>query len=228
MAAFATTARAQTPAPATEKIFLNLNIGYQLADRSLSSESTKPIYDETARLTGQQDIGRGALLDLSLGVRVSGDIFVGVAASGFRNTQAAAFTARIPDPAVFDRFTTSTGSASGLRRTEVAVSPHVLWVAPLTDGIDISLAGGVAFFTVKQDVVGDFAIGGNNQVTTMIVNHQAKKVGPYAAIDFIYKLTDKYGAGINIRYAGAKVDIPSIGETNAGGLSIGGGVRLSF
>ena len=37
-----------------------------------------------------------------------------------------------------------------------------------------------------------------------------------------------FGAGVFIRYAGAKVDLPSVADLHVGGFHIGGGVRVRF
>ena len=62
-------AEAQVSSPATEKFFVNVNFGGQLASRTLSTTVSKTVYDEPATLTSAQLIKKGALVDLGAGYR---------------------------------------------------------------------------------------------------------------------------------------------------------------
>jgi hypothetical protein len=44
----------------------------------------------------------------------------------------------------------------------------------------------------------------------------------------IYNLKTRYAVGGYVRYAGAKVDLPSANDLNVGGMQAGGGIRLRF
>lgn len=225
----ASNARAQAPAPATEKFFLNVNVGGQVAARTLGTTVTKPVYDETATLMATQRIGKGAIIDFGGGYRIWEDVFVGVTISRFSNTQTAVFAATVPDPLVTDRPAATTGTVDDLNRTEVGVDPYVLWVTPLLDKLDVSAALGVAIIHVSQDVLGDMDVPVPTQtVNAIVTSESATGTGVYAAVDAIYHLTPRYGVGGFARYAGAKADLPSAGETNVGGFQVGGGIRLRF
>ena len=67
MAFCAAAAHAQSPAPSTEKFFLNVNLGGQLATRTINETATKTVYQETATLSSTQAIGRGVVFDFDLG-----------------------------------------------------------------------------------------------------------------------------------------------------------------
>lgn len=220
---------AQAAEPSTDKFFVNVNFGGQLADRALGVTVSKTIYEETATLTSTQDVNKGFLFDFGGGVRIWGDIFVGVVVSHFGDNESANYTASIPDPIFFNKPKTVTGTVSDLKRTEWATSPHVLWVFPLTDKMDISAALGIAIINLKTDLLSDFDVPAGTQTPNIVlVNESGTGVGPYAAVDFIYNLSGHYGVGGYVRYAGAKVDLPSSEGENVGGMQAGGGIRLRF
>ncbi len=135
----ARTANAQVASPATEKFFVNVSFGGQLASRTLETTTTKTIYEEPATLTSALEISKGALVDLSVGYRVYGDVYAGLAISHFADSGDATYTASVPDPVVFGRPRASTGTVADLERTELSFNPNITWVMPLTDKLDISL-----------------------------------------------------------------------------------------
>ena len=119
---------AQTPSPATDKFFLNVNVGGQLATRTINSVVTKTgVNEETATLSSTQPVGRGAVIDFAGGYRVRDDFFAGLLVSFFGNTETATTAASVPDPIFFNRPKLVTGSTSGLKRRETTIAPHVAW-----------------------------------------------------------------------------------------------------
>jgi hypothetical protein len=228
MALCAASVHAQTPTPSTEKFFLNVNLGGQLATRTINQVTSKPVYDETASLSSTQAIGRGVVFDFDGGYRVRQDFFAGLLVSTFSTSSSATTSASIPDPIFFNRPKTVTGSTSGLKRTEVAVAPHVTWSRTLTDNFDVNLSGGLAFIHVSQGVAGDFQVTPPQTVTILQTTQTKTGTGPFFQVDVIYNLKARWGLGYYLRYAGAKVDLPSVQNANIGGLQSGGGVRLRF
>jgi hypothetical protein len=228
MALCAASVYAQTPTPSTEKFFLNVNVGGQLATRTINQATSKSIYEETASLSSTSAIGRGVVFDFDGGYRVWQDFFAGLLVSTFSTSSSATTSASIPDPIFFNRPTTVTGSTSGLKRTEVAVAPHVTWSRPLTDNFDINFSGGLAFIHVSQDIAGDFQVTPPQNVTILQTTEKKNGTGPFVQIDVVYNLRGRLGVGYYLRYAGAKVDLPSVPDANIGGMQSGGGVRLRF
>lgn len=232
LAASASSASAQATSPATEKYFVNVNFGGQLANRTTITNVSKTVYDETATLDSTQPIGRGLVFDFGAGYRVWQDVYAGIVITRFSNTHSATYTASIPDPFFFSSIVppkTVNGITDELHRTEVGIDPHVLWVTPLRDKIDVAVALGVSIVKVKEDLLTDFTVpAGTQDVTPVLAAEKKTAAGLYAAVDFMYPLTPRYGVGAYVRYAGAKVTLPSAGESNAGGLMTGGGIRLKF
>jgi hypothetical protein len=228
LALCAASVHAQTPTPSTEPFFLNVNVGGQMATRTINAVARKTVFDETATLTSSQDIGKGLVVDFDGGYRVRRDFFAGLFVSFFNNSSDATTSASVPDPIFFNRPKTVTGSTSGLKRSEVAIAPHITWARPLTDNFDITFSGGIAFIRLSQDIVGNFDITPPQNVAILQTTEKANGVGPYAQVDLIYNLKSRYGVGGYVRYAGASVDLPSQAGTNVGGMQAGGGARLRF
>jgi len=229
MALCAISAHAQSPTPSTDKFFLNVNVGGELATRTIGQTSTQTVYEETASLTSSQPIGRGVVLDFDGGYRVREDFFAGLLVSTFGTSSDASTSASVPDPVFFNRPKTITGSTSGLKRSEVAVAPHITWTRPLTDNFDINFSGGIAFIHVSQDVVSNFQVIVPTQNVTILQAKETKTgTGPFAQIDVVYNLKANLGVGYYLRYAGAKVNFSTVSNANVGGMQSGGGVRLRF
>jgi hypothetical protein len=228
MALCAASVHAQSPAPSTEKFFLNVNLGGQLATRTLNETASKTVYQETATLSSTQAIGRGVVFDFNGGYRVREDFFAGLLVSTFSTSSSATTSASIPDPVFFNRPKTVTGSTTGLKRTEVAVAPHVTWSRTLTDNFDVNFSGGVAIIHVSQDVAGDFNVTPPQSVAIVQTRESKSGAGPFAQVDIIYNVKGRWGVGYYVRYAGAKVDFTSVPGANIGGMQSGGGVRIRF
>ncbi len=225
----ANAAHAQVASPATEKFFVNVNFGGQLSSRTLETATTKTIYDEPATLASALEIGKGGLFDVGVGYRITGDIYVGLAISRFADSGDATYTASIPDPVVFGRPKTSTGTEPDLSRTEVSFNPNVTWVMPLTDKLDISVGVGVAIIQLTQELASDFSVPvGTQDVIPIIREEKGTATGFYGSADVIYNLAARYGVGGFVRYSGGKADLDSAPDQSVGGIQVGGGIRLRF
>jgi len=47
-------------------------------------------------------------------------------------------------------------------------------------------------------------------------------------VDLNYRMNDRYSLGGFVRYAGGKVDLPSVSDLKIGGVQVAGGVRIRF
>jgi hypothetical protein len=117
MALCAASADAQSPTPATEKFFANVNFGGELATRTLNTSASKIVYAETATLVSTQPVTRGLVIDFGGGYRVWGDVFAGITISHFGDTETASTVANIPDPIFFNRPKTISGTTTDLKRS---------------------------------------------------------------------------------------------------------------
>lgn len=231
MLAGASTASAQSPAPATQKIYVNANVGGQLASRTYGPGTfSQTVYEETASLETSTPIGTGPVFDIGAGYRVASNLFVGVTVSSFSTTSTATTTAQVPNPLFFNRFATVTGSASDLKHRETAILPQLVYSRALTDKIDVNLGVGPSIIRVSQDVVDNFTVPTGTQNTNLASSTVTKSgIGLHGTLDLVYNLAQHWGLGGYVRYAGAKVELPGIDDkVNVGGMQAGGGIRLRF
>lgn len=220
---------AQVSSPATEKLYLNVNVGGQLASRTLQNSASLPIYDETATLSATQPVSKGTVYDVGVGYRVWRDLYAGVVVSSFTTQGDATYTASVPDPLFFNRPKTTTGSATGLKHSEVGINPNVTWARTLTDKINLAIGLGASITKVKQELITGFSVKtGTPEVTVNPGEESGTAKGVYAAVDLIYNLKPMYGVGGFVRYSGGTVNLPSAPDLNVGGLQVGGGIRLRF
>ena len=229
--AAATPAFAQAPSPATTKFFVNANVGGQLASRTIDSATTKTVYEEPARLDASYPIGAGVLFDVGAGYRVFGDVYVGLTVSMFSKTGAATTLSDIPDPVRFDRIKLDiAGSATGLKHSERAIMPQIIWAYPLTGKLDVAAGIGPAFIRLSQDVISDFTVANRTQnVTPVIETQKGSGTGIAATVDVTYGITDRIGVGGFARFAPAKVKLDATTDkVNVGGMQAGAGIRLRF
>src|SRR6266566_2453573 len=99
-------ASAQTPQvpPAPPSMgFLNVNIGGQIASRSVDVNGSTPLYGETLTITTSQSVGSGALFDISGGYRVWRSVSAAIGFSNFSKSSDASGTASIPNPLIFSQ-----------------------------------------------------------------------------------------------------------------------------
>ena len=98
--------------------------------------------------------------------------------------------------------------------------------------------GGPTFFTVKQGVVTDitftesypYDVATYRAATTAAGS--ASKMGFNAGGDLAFFFTRQLGLGATVQFAGTTVKMPAAGggeqDIKAGGLNVGGGLRLRF
>jgi hypothetical protein len=221
-------ASAQVPAAPPSMGFVNINVGAQAASRSVEVNQTFPLYGETARVTTSASVGSGALFDISGGYNVWGPVTAAIGFSNFSKSNDATGTASIPDPLATNRPATVQVSQTGLHHSERAVHLQALWLFPVTNEFDVTVALGPTIFSVTQEITSVTVPPGTQTVVPSVASESKTTVGANFQVDGNYMVTRRFGAGVFIRYAGAKVDLPSVADLHVGGFHIGGGLRVRF
>jgi opacity protein-like surface antigen len=223
-------ASAQAPSPSTSKFFVFVNVGGQLQSRTLDTSSSQSLYDETATLRASLPIGKGVVPDFGGGYRVWGNVFVGLTVSFFNDTGDASYTASIPDPLLFDKPKTVTGTQTGLKHSEVAYLPELIYARPVTDKMDVVGKIGPAIINLSQDSISSFTVpAGTQDLIINTASQSATGTGINVSIGVNYNLTDRYAVGGYFRYAGASVQLDGVADKqDVGGSQIGAGLRVNF
>jgi len=225
--AHAVTAQVQ-PAP-LERGFLNINGGTQPATRSFVAESSFPIYQETARISAAGHVGNGPIFDINGGWNVGHDVSVGIGFTSFSDKDASAVTAVIPHPLVVNFPRTVEATVEDLKHSERAVYLQLVYRVPVTAKIDAAFNIGPTFIKAKQELVTTATVPAGTQNATPVVEEQSKRAtGVIVGFDGSYMFTPMIGAGLFIRYAGAKVDLDSVPDLKVGGFQAGLGARVRF
>lgn len=236
MAAVSSEARAQTQPPPANLGFVNVNFGTQPSGRSIGRSDSFPVYGETATLTTAQENSGGALFDITGGYRfqptiagIRPNLAAAIGFSNFSDTSASEVVATVPNPLFFDLPRTVNTSVTGLHHSERGVHLQAVWFYPVTNQIDVSVSLGPSFIRVSQDLVSTVTIpAGTQNATPVVVTEKKTGVGVNIGLDGSYLFTRNLGAGVFIRYAGAKVDLPSAPDLRVGGFQAGVGARLRF
>lgn len=232
---------AQTP-QWTDRGFVFGNFVFQIqSNKTVTTSATPTVYDEKASIEAAQIIkGQGATFDLGGGVRVAGNLAIGMAYSQLSTEGEAALSAKVPHPLVYDLPRTATGTATGLTHKEQQIHVFAMWMIPATDALHIGVYGGPTFFQLKQDIVGlgnpPFTeVGSPYTAVTMNATQSqvsASKVGFNVGGDVMFKFSKNFGAGGFARYSTAKVPVTPTGGTEVqitvGGMQVGGGLRIFF
>jgi hypothetical protein len=195
-------------------------------------------YLEPTSITTDQAGARVPFVDAGLAIGVIGNLGVSVAVSNLSTRDDIPVAAGIPHPFHFDRPRPITGLAFGVRRAEVGVHTDLVYLAAVSDRIEIMFQGGATFFQVKQDLVSDvtfseaypFDTARFSRASTVQVT--ASKVGYNTGVDISWRMSRRWGIGGLVRYSRARVPFELDGVTAAtvdiGGLQAAGGVRFAF
>ena len=234
MAAIASEARAQTQPPPATLGFVNVNFGTQPSSRTIGRSNSFPVYGETATLTTTQENGDGGIFDITAGYRFGPDLYgpnlgVAVGFSNFSNLSDSGVVVTVPDPLIFDRPRTVNTSVADLQHNERGIHLSAVWFMPITNQFDVAFSAGPSFIRVSQDLVSSVTIPPGTQNASPVVATEKKTgVGVNIGVDGSYLFTRNFGAGVFLRYAGAKVDLPSAPDLKVGGFQIGIGARIRF
>jgi hypothetical protein len=228
IAAAAADASAQTQPPPANLGFVNVNFGGQPGSHDVSTSQSFPLYGETATFATAQENGSGALFDITAGYKIRPSFGAAIGFSNFSNSSEATVATSIPDPLIFERPRAATSIVPDLEHSERGIHLQAVWFVPVTEKIDVALSAGPSFFMVKQDVV-SMTVPAGTQTTNFTATTEKKTgIGANIGVDGTYLVTRNFGAGVFLRYAGAKVDLPTVADLGVGGFQAGAGVRVRF
>ena len=132
------------------------DVGIQTTVNRRADKVNFDFFAETGRLTAVQDLGPGAVFNVSLSPRLWGRFGIGTTVSYVQTTSTATLDAQAPHPFFFEFPRSVTGSAGGLTHRELAIhvqgqyriasrGPAVVAALPRTNTLrDQARAGGRA------------------------------------------------------------------------------------
>lgn len=218
--------------------YIEVDGGAQASSSDFSSTVPFTLHGEDATFDATYTIKTGAIFAGRAGVRIWKNLAAGVGVTFFSKSGEAQIKGRLPHPFFFSKFREVTGTASGLTREEIAVSPEVSWLVVLSKKMDMMLFAGPAFFTLKQNLatklqfteVYPFDTATFTGVESNTVSQSV--VGFTAGADVSYLFSKSFGIGGTIRFARASAQLSPAGgpkaSINPGGVQAGVGLRLRF
>ena len=221
----------------TNRARVSINAGGQFGGESFTTTATKPVYVENAVFTTTYAGPTGPMFDGGVAARLKGNFGVGVAVSWFKGKDEGAVTGTVPHPFLFNTPRPINGTASGLERNELATHIQAVYVIP-RGKLDVAIAGGPSWFSVKQDLVTDviyaetypYDVATFTSATTNRVTKSA--VGYNVGVDVGVRFSATFGVGGLVRFTRAPTDLSAANgvavRVDAGGVQVGGGFRVYF
>jgi hypothetical protein len=223
-------ARALAQTAEGRRVFVNVNVGVQLSDRSISTTDSFPLYDEEATVAATLPLSGGALFDIGGGYEVMDKVFAGIAISSFGDEGDSTVNAAIPDLLIFDNPANVTLTAPRLSRREVGTHLHVGYLLPpVMDDLDVVAFIGPSFIRLKQEFVTTVAVAPNTQdASAVVVEQSGTGAGFNIGVDGTYTIRPNLGIGLFLRYVRASVDLEALPDAKASSVQLGVGARLRF
>lgn len=230
-------ARGTTPPRATAPtaaghVIISANASYLAASHTFDDTRTFDVNAETASFTTDYTVEARVGVDAGAFVRVWRNLAVGGAFTSYEDDRDLAIEGSIPHPLLFNHPRSIEGTAPGTRE-ETAFHLDVAWIVPVNKQLQVVVFGGPSFFTVKQSVVTGIHYDEQYPYDTATFRgadvdlEEEQKTGFNVGADVGYYFTKNVGVGGVLRYSATKVTF-SLGEVDAGGLMVGGGLRLRF
>jgi len=230
-------ARGTTPAhPSTatvrERVIVSINASYLTASRTFKDTRTFDLYAEQGSFTTSYDVEASLGVDAGAFVRVWHNLAVGGAFTSHKDDRDLAIEGSVPHPLLFNHPRAVEGTAPGTHE-ETAFHLEVAYIVPVNKQLQVVVFGGPSFFTVKQSVVTGISYDEDYpyDVATFsgadVDTEEEQKTGFNIGFDVGYYFTRNVGVGGIVRFSPVKVTF-SLGEVDAGGAMVGGGLRLRF
>jgi hypothetical protein len=222
-----------------DRFFISVNGMFQSAGQDFDETVTFVENAENGTFSTDYDVKSGPAFDVSAGALVWRSLALGVGVSRFSKNTPITLTGSVPHPFFFNRSRSISGEVGGLKREELAVHIQARAMFTPKPKIQAMVFGGPSFFSVTQGIVNDFEISEAYPYDTatfsrgLTTTADESKVGFNVGADVGYFFTRQVGVGGSVQWAGTTIEVPASGGTGtfdvkAGGLQVGGGLRLRF
>ncbi len=218
----------------TERVIVSINASYLTASRTFDDSRTFTINGdpETATFSSDYSVEPSVGVDVSAFVRVWKGLAAGVAFTSYSDSRDIEIEASLPHPLKFNSPRVMTGTTSG-DHEETAAHLQVAYILPVGKKMSAVIFGGPSFFTVKQSVVtavqrrDEYPYDEVTFTGATVETEEESKTGFNVGADVAYYFTKNIGVGGIVRFAQSTATF-SLGDVDAGGALVGGGVRLRF
>jgi hypothetical protein len=233
-----------------ERAWIDVNFGSATAGTdAFAMNASTEIDEEQADFGAHFNLPRGASFDFGGGFMFMPAVGIGVSFSGTAHEDVVDLSARIPHPIFFNTFANDNAETDDLlQRTESGVHIHAMLVPVQTDRFRLRVFGGPSYLRVEQDTITDirysqtytfFPATNRIEITGSDIERlEANAWGFHAGGDASFFFTRVFGVGGFVRYSKANIDLENTIATaldqdevvriKAGGIQLGGGLRLKF
>jgi hypothetical protein len=221
----------------TERIWISVSGGVQLAGSGFDDSFELPLHTETERVNVDYPMKSGPVIDARGGYRVWRRFTVGAGVTRYSQRADARVEAQLPHPFFDNQFRDVEGTTSTLRAETTA---HVLlgWMLPLSDRMRLVLTAGPSFMNVEQTLVTDVNYSetypyDSAEFTGASTRRSSRSAtGFNAGADLTWMFSRRVGAGALAQITRARARLsPGEGRSitvDAGGVQFAGGLRLFF
>lgn len=226
------TPRRTAPATLAERAIVSINASYLTATRAFRDTQTFDLYAEQGSFTTDYTVEARVGVDAGAFVRIWRNLAAGVAFTTHKDERDQTIAGSVPHPLLFNRPRPIAGTAPGTRE-ETAVHLQIAYVVSAGKKMQVVVFGGPSFFTVKQSVVTAITFDDEYPYDEATFSRadvdleKENKTGFHVGADVGYYFTKNLGVGGIVRISQTKVTF-SLGEVDAGGAMVGGGLRLRF
>jgi hypothetical protein len=229
------TAAAQTW---SERVHISVNGAFQPTANDFSDRFEFERNLETGSTEVDYPVQGGFIFDAGGGVRLWKNLAAGAAVSFFTRDDVATTTSSFPHPFFFNQPREVTGEATGVKRSETAVHVQAMYLVNPGGRLRLVLSWGPTFFSVEHDLVTEvtiteaFPFDTAEFASAQTSREKGSVVAFNVGADVMWMLGRSFGVGGLVRFSRASVDLDAPGNrtiaVDAGGVYVGGGIRLLF
>jgi hypothetical protein len=226
--------QAQVVQPWEDRGYVNVSGGVQPTGRTHVATGDFDLYDETGTFDATLKTGSAAIVDISTGVRIWDNALVGVSYTRYSDKVGTLVNAQVPNPLLVNAFAAASADVGGLDHREQAVHMSVGYMVPVVglSSLRLMFHAGPTIFSLDKDVISGVTVPAGTQTVDGAVtqNVSGTALGAHFGADVQYMVTSRFGAGLLLRWASGKVDVPQVdgGKVSVGGLTVAAGLRYSF
>ena len=219
--------------------FVHINGSVQTDDRTVMHSLTERVYGETATYEATMTSPGGTVVDAWAGVRVWGNLGVGLGATVLNARGTTAVSGSVPSPLFRDRHRTATlDPRPGLKHQQVGVHLPFIYMLSVSERVHVAVSAGPSYFRLRHHALTDVTHGAEVapynavELTTFATAvEEGTGFGYNAGLDVTYLLIRNFGVGLFLRYTGGSVqmDFPDGARSvKVGGAQGGAGLRFRF
>ena len=218
--------------------FINVNGSVQTDDRVVTQSLAAGLYDETAVYESTMTSPGGTVLDAWAGVRVWGNVGVGLGGTVLNARGTTAISGSVPSPLFKNRPRSAALERAGLNHQQIGVHLPLVYMLPVSERVHVAVSAGPSWFRLRHDALATVTLSDEVAPYTAVdftdftaTVEEGSGIGYNAALDVTYLLTRYFGVGLFLRYTGGSVEMPfpdGPQSVEVGGMQAGAGLRLRF